>query len=539
MRELATDILIVGGGVGGCAAALAATDAGRRVVMTEPNHWIGGQLTAQGVPPDEHPWIETDGRTRRYAQFRAAVRSCYQQHFPLTQAARRNTQLNPGGGHVSSLCHEPYVAWTVLLQMLAPAVSANRLTLLTRTRPVAAEVNGDRITAVTFMHRDTADQTVVTADYVLDASELGDVLPLAGLEYVTGAESQSDTGEPHAPTGPAQPDNMQAMTWCMAAGYDPTPGADHVGDPPEDFEYWSRYAPELSPAWTGPLLSWLACHAITLEPRTFQLFGDPDASDFHSLWHYRRVTCADHYPPEHRPHEATLLNWPQNDYLDGHLIDQPDELIDRHEYGARQLTLSLLYWLQTRAPRLDGGTGFPGLYPRGAMLGTRDGLAQAAYVREARRIRPMFRVTEQHVGYDASGGRPAEPFSDSVGTGYYRIDLHPSTGGDNYIDIASVPFEIPLGALLPVGSRNLLAAGKCLGVTHITNGCYRLHPVEWNVGESAGALAAWCVDQAIEPHAVQQSPSQLQAFQASLDRQGVMLHWPESIIESHVHSLQT
>ena len=41
-----------------------------------------------------------------------------------------------------------------------------------------------------------------------------------------------------------------------------------------------------------------------------------------------------------------------------------------------------------------------------------------------------------------------------------------------------------------VRMENLLPAGKNLGTTHITNGCYRVHPVEWNIGESAGALAA-------------------------------------------------
>ena len=34
-----------------------------------------------------------------------------------------------------------------------------------------------------------------------------------------------------------------------------------------------------------------------------------------------------------------------------------------------------------------------------------------------------------------------------------------------------------------------MAGGKNLGATHITNGCFRLHPVEWNVGESAGEAA--------------------------------------------------
>ena len=55
------DLVIVGGGLGGIAAALAACDRGLRVLLTEETDWIGGQVTAQGVPPDEHEWIEQYG----------------------------------------------------------------------------------------------------------------------------------------------------------------------------------------------------------------------------------------------------------------------------------------------------------------------------------------------------------------------------------------------------------------------------------------------------------------------------------------------
>ena len=120
----------------------------------------------------------------------------------------------------------------------------------------------------------------------------------------------------------------------------------------------------------------------------------------------------------------------------------------------------------------------------------------------------------------------AERFPDSVGVGSYRIDLHPSTGGDNYLDIGSLPFQLPLGALLPRRVENLLPACKNLGVTHITNGCYRLHPVEWNVGEAAGALAAFCLQRKEPPRQVRKDKKLLQDFQRRLRDDGVELEWP-------------
>jgi hypothetical protein len=118
-------------------------------------------------------------------------------------------------------------------------------------------------------------------------------------------------------------------------------------------------------------------------------------------------------------------------------------------------------------------------------------------------------------------------YTDTVGIGAYRIDLHPSTGGDPYIDIACCPFQIPLGALLPVRFENLLAAAKNIGTTHITNGAYRLHPVEWNIGEAAGQLAAFSVQTGVPPRAVRSDPARLAAFQAELSQAGVELHWPD------------
>ncbi|MCL6442894.1 MAG: FAD-dependent oxidoreductase [Alicyclobacillus sp.] len=520
MNEAHADVVIVGGSVGGCAAALAAARMGRTVILTEETDWIGGQLTNQAVPPDENQWIEKFGGTWLYHEFRARIRDYYRRNYPLSSRAIASRYLNPGNGYVSRLCHEPRVALAVLYEMLAPHLHSGRLRLLLKHRAISAEVRDDRVCGISVVDEETGRRCVLVGKMFVDATELGDLLPLTGTEYVTGAESQDETNELHAPTGPAQPLNMQAITFCFAIDY--VPGADYTIEKPEMYDFWRDYVPDVAPAWPGKLLSWVHPVPTTLEPRTRTLF-DTEAGG--SLWRYRRLIDKDNFIDGTFESDISLVNWPQNDYFLGPICEVAPDEVERHLMQAKQLSLSLLYWMQTEAPRPDGGVGYPGLRLRPDVVGTQDGLAKYPYIRESRRIRAQFTVREEHVGLEMRGGRKAARFEDSVGIGHYNIDLHPSTGGDNYIDVPSAPFQIPLGSLLPIRMRNLLPACKNIGVTHITNGCYRLHPVEWNIGESVGYLAAYCLERGVDPEAVR-TESHLGDFQRLLEGQGVELSWP-------------
>ncbi|WP_130441942.1 FAD-dependent oxidoreductase [Kribbella rubisoli] len=525
-----TEVLVVGGGLGGVAAALAALRAGRSVVLTEEFDWLGGQLTSQAVPPDEHSWVEQFGVTASYRALRDGIREYYRRHYPLTAASRAMPQLNPGAGYVSKLCHEPRVALAVLEAMLAPYRASHRLQVLQPYRPVAAETDGDRVTAVTVQHRDSDEQVTVTAPYILDATETGELLPLTGTEYVTGFEAQSETGEPSAPAE-AQPMNMQAVSYCFAVDH---VDGDQVGDKPPNYAFWRNYQPSF---WGDRLLSWTAPNPRTLETSHRSFTPNPDDDPLAvvadqrltggdtNLWTFRRIAARRHFVPGAYESDICLVNWPMIDYFEGAVIDVPDA--SKHLAAARELSQSVFYWLQTEAPRPDGGSGFPGLRLRGDLLGSADGLAQAPYIRESRRIRAEYTIVEQDLSVAVRGDRGAVEYDDTVGVGMYRIDLHPSTGGDNYIDVASSPFRIPLGALIPQRVENLLPANKNLGTTHITNGCYRLHPVEWNIGESAGALAAFCLDRGATPRAVRSTPALLAEYQSRLAADGVELSWPE------------
>ena len=531
-----TDVLVVGGGMGGVAAALGALRKGRRVLLTEEYEWLGGQLTSQAVPPDEHCWVEQFGITRTYRALRDGIRQYYRDNYPLTEEAKRRPQLNPGAGHVSKLCHEPRVAVSVIDSMLMPYVGSGRLVIKKRTKPISCQLNEHgAICAIRFRTHDRSEFTAEGA-YVIDATELGDLLPMSNTPYVTGFESRKDTGEPSAPEE-AQPLNSQAVSICFAV--DHTEGADFTIPEPPNYQFWRKRHPDF---WGAPLLSLKAPHPRTLEivEREFTpnpnddpslVFADQRRSGGDmNLWTFRRIAAKDNFTSGAYNSDICLVNWPMIDYFEQPIIDVPDHEFEKRLAEAASLSYSMLYYLQTECPRADGkGKGYPGLRLRGDITGTDHGLAMAPYIRESRRMKAVTTVVEQDLSLVVRGSKGAKRYPDSVGVGMYRIDLHPSTGGDNYLDIACCPFQIPLGALIPATQSrpNLLAGCKNIGTTHITNGCYRLHPVEWNIGEVAGLLAAHCLDNGLSPHQVQGNAEMFAAFDKVLFDEGIETEWPD------------
>lgn len=530
--ELSADLVIAGGGMGGCAAALAACRNGLKVILTEETDWIGGQVSQQGVPPDEHRWIETHGAPPSYRDFRKRVRDHYRRNYPLTADALGREFLNPGNGGGSRVCHEPRVAVAVLEEMLAHYVSSGKLILLREFRVTRADATGDKVSAIEVVNEKQELRMVLKAPLFIDATECGDLLPLTGTEYVTGTEPKKETGELHAPEK-GNPENNQAFTLCFAMDYQP--GIDNRIDRPANYDFWRNYVPPLTPPWSGRLLDLRYSNPQTLEPKALDFHPEGVANrPVLNLWNYRKMIDRNNFTPGFYDGDITLVNWPQNDYMEGNLIGVSRKEFDRHVEGARQLNFSLFYWLQTEAPRPDGGMGWPGLRLRGDVMGTPDGMAKYPYIRESRRIKALFTVLEEHVGAEnrklvasEEAGKKSAFFYDSVGIGYYHIDLHPSNRGNNYIDFGSLPFQIPLGALLPQRVENLLPANKNIGTTHITNGCYRLHPVEWSIGEAAGCLAAFAGKKQLPPRAVRENRELLKEFQDYIRKQGIETSWPE------------
>ena len=77
--------------------------------------------------------------------------------------------------------------------------------------------------------------------------------------------------------------------------------------------------------------------------------------------------------------------------------------------------------------------------------------------------------------------------------------------------------------------ENLLPANKNIGTTHITNGCYRLHPTEWSIGEAVGSLVNYAINKKVLPREIREKKDMLADFQKMISAQGIEIQWPDNI----------
>jgi len=521
------DVLIVGGTIGGCTSAITLSDMGFKVILSESTKWIGGQLTSQGVPPDEHPWAERFGFTKMYQNFRNRIRQYYRENIPLLKIISDDPFFNPGGGYASRLCHDPRIAHKIILEMMLPAISNDFIELLLNRELKSAESDRDKVQVVELLDTTSGNTEQIFAPFYVDATDLGDLLPLINAEYVVGSESINDTQEPHAKGNSSNPDNVQAFTWPIGVGYDEN-NLDII-EKPQHYNFWRDFTPKLNPPWNGKLLDWKRPRGTNNKQIDTVLFSHEASSenDVNSIFNLRQVISKNNHPPGTFSFDVTTLNCSQNDFFLGNIIDKTEKVKNDLLFEAKQLSLSFLYWLQTEAPRPNGGFGYPGLFIFPDLLGSNDGFSLIPYTRESRRIKSVSTVTERHVSRELSTPNNKTNFKDSVGLGFHKIDLHPTTGGDNYLILETVPYQIPLGCLIPERIENMLPACKNIGTTHITNGCYRLHHVEWNIGESVGSLIGYCLLNNLKPQQVLKSQKILNDFQSLILKRGINIDWPD------------
>lgn len=77
--------------------------------------------------------------------------------------------------------------------------------------------------------------------------------------------------------------------------------------------------------------------------------------------------------------------------------------------------------------------------------------------------------------------------------------------------------------------NGLIAGAKNIGTTHMTNAAYRLHPIEWAIGEAAGTLAAYSVSWKIEPRDAYANEGHARELQDRLLADGAPLYWIDDV----------
>jgi len=122
-------------------------------------------------------------------------------------------------------------------------------------------------------------------------------------------------------------------------------------------------------------------------------------------------------------------------------------------------------------------------------------MMQETAVRETYRIAGQTLITCD----DYTSGRR---FDDAVCYAFYPVDLHDRHGVvPKPLAPGTVP-TVPLGALVPKGSRNLLVAGRCVSSDRLANSALRVQASCMAMGQSAGAAAALAARAGVTPTAV-------------------------------------
>ncbi|MCE5249359.1 FAD-dependent oxidoreductase [bacterium] len=265
------------------------------------------------------------------------------------------------------------------------------------------------------------------------------------------------------------------------------------------------------------------------------------------------------------------VNWISNDYAGETIIDVTPEECAEVLQRARELSLGFMFWLWYEAPRDPGdpkldpskeenwsvdpvtgkNRGWANLKYRPDVMGTEDGLSMYPYIRESRRVKALYTVRQQELMGPRTGR--AKLFHDTVGIGHYFLDIHRcdlhtdkkidvqfkhvqfedgSWGGEN----STGRFQIPFGSLVPEKTDGLLAAAKNIGLSRIAASTYRLHPVEFQIGQAAGAAAALCLKWNCQPRdfwveapgaTPGEAEQRLRQLQHELIRRHVPLFWNE------------
>lgn len=425
-----TDVLVIGGTTSGISAGLQSARLNVSTLLVEETTWLGGMMTAAGVSATDGNHLLNSGI---WNEFRNRLRAHYGGEAALATGWVSNTQF------------EPHIGDSIFKSM---ASAEPKLSVIYGYHLTKILKQGIKVIGAVF-ENEQMERLTIHAKVVIDATDLGDALALAGAAYDLGMEAKSVTGEENAPE--TANNIVQDLTWT-AVLKDYGTGSDKTINKPEN------YNPEL---FRG------SC-AMTV---------DSILIDCEKMLNYGRL-----------PNNKYMINWPRhgNDiYLNVVEMDWTQRRIELKK--AKERTLCFIYYIQTEL-------GFKNIGLAEDEFPTTDKLALIPYHREGRRLRGIQRLTINHVR-DIYNGQPL--YRTGISVGDYPVDHHHACNPDTpEIKFPAVPsFNVPLGALIPEKIDGLIVSDKAISVSNIMNGATRLQPCVLLTGQAAGALAALSVQE--------------------------------------------
>ena len=170
-----TDVLVVGASASGIAAGIQSARMGAATIVAEPSTWLGGMITAAGVCAFDGNHNLPSGI---FGEFRSALYKVYGGPSKVST------------GWVSNTLFEPHVGDSIFKTMVA---STQHLTIQYQWQFQKTILENGVIKGAAFTQTLTGEKSIVYANQVIDATELGDVLASAGIPYDLGMESNEIT----------------------------------------------------------------------------------------------------------------------------------------------------------------------------------------------------------------------------------------------------------------------------------------------------------------------------------------------------------
>lgn len=431
-----TDVLIVGGGASGISAGIQAARMGSHTLMIEESTWLGGMLTSAGVSA-------IDGNYKLPSGFWGEFRDSLVEHYGHLDSLKT--------GWVSNIQFEPSVANKIFKNMASKEDKLN-IYYQSKVKAITKIEKGWQVIILNNGIEETID-----AQVVIDATELGDIAKLAGVNYSIGMDSKHVTGEDIAPE---KANNIvQDLTYvAILKDYK----KDVTIEEPESYD-----------------ASQFACAAIN------DLCINPKEPD--RMWARDMMITYGKLP-----NNKYMINWPieGNDFYIN-LVEMNEAEREEALKKAKNFTMQFVYFIQKEL-------GFSNLGLADDEFPTKDLLPLIPYHRESRRIHGEVLFGLNHI--TAPYTQKEKLYRTTVAVGDYPVDHH-HTRYHDYENLPNLYFHpipsygLPLGTMIPKNVDDLIVAEKSISVTNLVNGTTRLQPVVLQIGQAAGALASLAVQE--------------------------------------------